>query len=465
MAPRTRIGRMSDGLESNQSRRDLSNTQTNIVSDNGIKKNVRGPTFMRKIWARDKQEAIQVEFNDLGQPIDEKSSSELAHFLGAIARNGRYAPLHYKNWIKVPQTYKKEMLTQVQEKFQLPPGQEDWILKSIAKKWRNWKSFVKTNYYDPNVSLVEQMKNVPKRVHEDQWKELVTFWNFDASKRVSDRNKVSRGHQKMVHRKGKMSFARVAEKKKKELGYYPSRSTLFIECYSKGETPGNEAASQAMEAMRELTINAPEGPRNDQNENDIYSQVMGKEKAGHVRMYGLGVCPSDLYGPIPSRATSHRLAMSYKNELEMMKEQYMNMNEQLQELRAMCMENRETPSNSHPTPSSNPSNLVSSLQSNMGFSSPTSTRQPIQVQNRVCLKSINDPTQIVAKEIVRSIDPSTEVGGSRLRPNWCEVHIQVAVEWDEELIRRYGMFETIGDALGAHVAWPLFLVERDESDD
>ncbi|XP_052205941.1 uncharacterized protein LOC127810469 [Diospyros lotus] len=170
---------------------------------------------MRKIWARDKQEAIQVEFNDLGQPIDEKSSSELAHFLGAIARNGRYAPLHYKNWIKVPQTYKKEMLTQVQEKFQLPPGQEDWILKSIAKKWRNWKSFVKTNYYDPNVSLVEQMKNVPERVHEDQWKELVTFWNSDASK-------------------------------KKELGYYPSRSTLFIECYSKGETPGNDVASQAM---------------------------------------------------------------------------------------------------------------------------------------------------------------------------------------------------------------------------
>ncbi|XP_052206799.1 uncharacterized protein LOC127811129 [Diospyros lotus] len=308
-------------------------TRPLLPPDNGIKKNVQGPTFMRKIWARDKQEAIQVEFNDLGQPIDEKSSSELAHFLGAIARNGRYAPLHYKNWIKVPQTYKKEMLTQVQEKFQLPPGQEDWILKSITKKWRNWKSFVKTNYYDPNVSLVEQMKNVPERVHEDQWKELVTFWNSDASKRVSDRNKVSRGHQKMVHRKGKMSFARVAEKKKKELGYYPSRSTLFIECYSKGETPGNEVASQAM------------------------------------------------------------------------------------------------------------------------------------VQNRVCLKSINDPTQIVAKGIVRSIDPSTEVGGSRLRPNWCEVHIQVAVEWDEELIRRYGMFETIGDALGAHVAWPLFLVERDESDD
>ncbi|XP_052188574.1 uncharacterized protein LOC127798953 [Diospyros lotus] len=214
MAPRTRIGRMSDGLDSNQLRRDLSNTQTNTVSG----------------------------------------------------------------------------------KVSIPPGQEDWILKSIAKKWRNWKSFVKTNYYDPNVSLVEQMKNVPERVHEDQWKELVTFWNSDASK-------------------------------KKELGYYPSRSTLFIECYSKGETPGNEATSQAMGAMRELTINAPKGPRNDQNENDIYSQIMGKEKAGHVRMYGLGVCPSDLYGPTPSRTTSHRLAMSYKNELEMMEEQYMNMNE------------------------------------------------------------------------------------------------------------------------------------------
>ena len=29
--------------------------------------------------------------------------------------------------------------------------------------------------------------------------------------------------------------------------------------------------------------------------NDVFSEVMGKEKHGSVRMYGFGVCPSDVW--------------------------------------------------------------------------------------------------------------------------------------------------------------------------
>ena len=46
--------------------------------------------------------------------------------------------------------------------------------------------------------------------------------------------------------------------------------------------------------MRELIEQVPEGEHDTIGPNDIFSQVMGKEKIGRVRMCGLGACPSDV---------------------------------------------------------------------------------------------------------------------------------------------------------------------------
>ncbi|KAK2967988.1 hypothetical protein RJ640_026044, partial [Escallonia rubra] len=59
------------------------------------------------------------------------------------------------------------------------------------------------------------------------------------------------------------------------------------------------------------------------------------------------------------------------------------------------------------------------------------------VRDVVCLKSIMNPSETVTKGIIQSIDPSTQVRGEELGPNWCDVSIQVAVKKDERLIRSY----------------------------
>lgn len=74
------------------------------------RKRVQGPTAMPKIWTQSPDELIVVSFNDFGQPNDEKKACTLAHFLGTIARNGRYCPLNYKDWRLMPRSYKDEML-------------------------------------------------------------------------------------------------------------------------------------------------------------------------------------------------------------------------------------------------------------------------------------------------------------------------------------------------------------------
>ncbi|KAK3016392.1 hypothetical protein RJ639_007370 [Escallonia herrerae] len=89
----------------------------------------------------------------------------------------------------------------------------------------------------------------------------------------------------------------------------------------------------------------------------------------------------------------------------------------------------------------------------------------LHVRDVVCLESIMNPSETIAKGIIQSTDPSIQVGGEELGPNWCEVSIQVAVNKDERLIRSYEFHRTIYDTYGATVAWPCPYVELENVDD
>lgn len=82
-----------------------------LIVDGNDKKRTRGPTCMPKVWGLNKQ--INISFNDLGQPNDQKRTSTLAHFLGTLARNGSYCPLNYTDWQLIPFSYKEDMLREV----------------------------------------------------------------------------------------------------------------------------------------------------------------------------------------------------------------------------------------------------------------------------------------------------------------------------------------------------------------
>ena len=74
------------------------------------------------------------------------------------------------------------------------------------------------------------------------------------------------------------------------------------------------------------------------------------------------------------------------------------------------------------------------------------------------IKSLVDPTKIVAKGYIVDMNPQKLVGQHVLGPNWCEVCIQIIVAGEEHLVRPYSTLHTIGDALGCSVAWPCFRV-------
>ena len=57
----------------------------------------------------------------------------------------------------------------------------DWILLNINKKWRVYKSRLKSKYFKRDKkSLAEIVAGVPKGVNAHQWDTLVGFWCQDS---------------------------------------------------------------------------------------------------------------------------------------------------------------------------------------------------------------------------------------------------------------------------------------------
>ncbi|KAM6556061.1 hypothetical protein CsatB_003080 [Cannabis sativa] len=154
---------------------------TDMLTNESTEKKTRGPTQMHKIWGNREDVKIKITCNSFGQPHDE-NADKLSSFIGTIVRDGKNAPINYKNWHKVPAKYKYEMWKIVQEKFDIPLNAKTWTFRLFGKKLREWKCFLKNTYYLDHLSFEEQKKCKDKRVYSDQWEELIKYWATDNAK-------------------------------------------------------------------------------------------------------------------------------------------------------------------------------------------------------------------------------------------------------------------------------------------
>ncbi|KAL1559977.1 hypothetical protein AAHA92_10252 [Salvia divinorum] len=159
---------------------------------------------------------------------------------GSIARNCKYCPLDVKNWHAMPKGKKIEMLEVVKLRFDVP---------IIAEK-----------------------------VLEDQWIKLLSYWKTEDAKNTSTRNKKARANKLMNQRTGKTSFAQVQDKLTKEHGRCPTRVQLFSSCFVSSNGNSSNDVSSKISAMVQCSDKLPEGSEDTIAPNDVFSQIMGKDK-------------------------------------------------------------------------------------------------------------------------------------------------------------------------------------------
>lgn len=269
---------------------------------------------------------ISVAINELGEPVGD-NAPKLTSFLGLMARDGNLAPLTLANWSKISNENKEKMWQIVQLRFDVDPQIKSWVMKSLASRWRKFKSLLKANHYDTHETDEERLADRDSRVLPDQWSILISQWNSEKWQSISAQNKANRAKQKFYHATGSKSFARVfeEEKAKRPDGEEPTRAELFILTRTrKNGQPVNDEAASVISQLRERTQHQETLEKNNEPQGDIFSQVMGPPGRRCSLLYGIG-SSSDLGTRNPTRADSMRMVSEAKSEVREMKEKVVSM--------------------------------------------------------------------------------------------------------------------------------------------
>ncbi|KAL2931563.1 Pescadillo-like protein [Bienertia sinuspersici] len=141
-------------------------------------------------------------------------------------------------------------------RFLYPKSLVKWILKSIGHKWRDYKCYLKGRGHDDDTDVNKLYDNCPDPdVLYDQWVSLVNFWRSEEGKKRSKHSKEShtKAIVKPIHTTSTKSHARVREE------------------------------------LNQIKKIATEQGEKENLDDDLVSQVLGKDQFGRVRSLGLDV--------------------------------------------------------------------------------------------------------------------------------------------------------------------------------
>ncbi|KAH1106527.1 hypothetical protein J1N35_010295 [Gossypium stocksii] len=202
-----------------------------------------------------------------------------------------------------------------QERFTLEVS-DDYIKKTLGKKWRDHKSILKKQFFKKDISL-EEKQNVPSEMLRYQWEDTVRFWNSKKGEK-----------QKFTHTTGSRSFACVAEAEEVSSGQKVGRLQLFDITHKKKD--GSLMTSEAGEIMEKLKEKKAEYEaiastdsfvNHEDIDNRIITEVLGPERYGRVRFQGSGVTPTQYFGSssqqyMPSRSQAQAEVQRKYEELQ-----------------------------------------------------------------------------------------------------------------------------------------------------
>ncbi|MFQ6663955.1 hypothetical protein Gotur_031240 [Gossypium turneri] len=86
----------------------------------------------------------------------------------------------------MPDSNKNQALNNIKERFTLEVS-DNYVKKTLGKKWKDHKSALKKEYFKKNISLEEKLQNVSPGTLRYQWEDAVRFWN---SKKGEDHERV-----------------------------------------------------------------------------------------------------------------------------------------------------------------------------------------------------------------------------------------------------------------------------------
>ncbi|KAF7141089.1 hypothetical protein RHSIM_Rhsim06G0190000 [Rhododendron simsii] len=295
-------------------------SRTSVGADpNSQQQRPRGRGFARPYVAWGTGGKLEVKLNKDNQPIG-NTAGPLQSQLGILARNATLAPLTFTDW-RAPELYpyKERIWAEVKENTTAPDAYKHNCLMSVGKKWKDWKDELKRTTYNLYDNDEDRLANCPNRVDPDQWRVLVQFWGTKTAKRRSKINHKSRHEQKMGHTSGRKGHCRVKDELtqiKDGVLVEPDRIQVFIKTHTKKDgQPVDEASALAIRRLNEGASQIPESSESPALREELFTNVLKPDRNGRVRTYGLGPCPSQVFGTTYTRSQEQRVKDQLRAEL------------------------------------------------------------------------------------------------------------------------------------------------------
>ncbi|KAL2930858.1 Protein zntB [Bienertia sinuspersici] len=220
----------------------------------------------------DKGLRYYVQFNDFNQPL-RKGGSILVSFLGEVAKRETFCPFGVSSWHKLMKKMKADIVILVRlcKHFVIPDGElfDKPILKRTSKNWKNYRFFLRENYFDPITRTDDQNNdNRPDGVSKQNWTNLVDYW-----------------YSPEFQEKGKFS----------ELDFYKSVYTKKDGSFKEG-TLSQQFMEDVNNKVKEFLASSSSKSRVD-IENEVLNDLMYKgEVPKRLLNYDFGVEQSDIFG-------------------------------------------------------------------------------------------------------------------------------------------------------------------------
>ncbi|KAF7119520.1 hypothetical protein RHSIM_Rhsim13G0228900 [Rhododendron simsii] len=155
---------------------------------------------------------------------------------------------------KAPQLnpYKERIWDEVKASTNVPNVYKHNCLMSVGKKWKDWKDYLKRNYYDKYETDAERVADCPDRVDPNQWRILVAFWG------------------------GQLATLAPANG-----GVEPDRLEVFQKTHTKKDgKPVDEASKIAIALIDERISQVPVSLQSPTYREEVFTDVLGQDTRG-----------------------------------------------------------------------------------------------------------------------------------------------------------------------------------------
>ncbi|KAF9606983.1 hypothetical protein IFM89_030402 [Coptis chinensis] len=272
---------------------------------------VRGTSTLPKVFNNPSSSKLKLTWNGNNQPDGPDTHPSLfAESIGVLMTSS-----HRFDWTKYWEQQggddKLWLWNTLKDSWELDESKKETTLGRIASdEFRNKKTKWKKNFYSRYTTYEERIAHKPEHLSQQEWVNLVQLWDSPEHQR----NKRNRSKQIAKHTSGRKGFPEMRAQIIREEGAPPSQGDFFVLSHTSRKT--NDAldgqSREYMEKMKELAGRDENGNQQPLSD-EIYRQVMPRERHGRVRLMGRGVTPTSYFG---SQASSHGTTSDRVAELE-----------------------------------------------------------------------------------------------------------------------------------------------------